>query len=197
MSESLFSAEQIKIPSDLPEIMKNYTKYVIKNQPQDIISASAEYFSRLSKQKSSSPSKRLDKVQLEAFYNKFKSKEKVSQKEITDLAEELHISASVSDILGSFKGDAIPWLNIWSNLLAASTGSLVATIELLADIAGDSGNVSISIVTEVVQYLSLQDKSINADQLSSFLGKLGDTGSKDIGIESLKELAQEEFAKSS
>lgn len=44
MSESLYSAEQIKIPTDLPEIMKNYTKYVIKTQPQDIISASAEYF---------------------------------------------------------------------------------------------------------------------------------------------------------
>lgn len=42
MSESLFSAEQIKIPTDLPEIMKNYTKHVIKTQPQDIISASAE-----------------------------------------------------------------------------------------------------------------------------------------------------------
>ena len=108
MSESLFSAEQIKIPTDLPEIMKNYTKHVIKTQPQDIISASAEYFSRLAKQKSSSPTKRLDRVQLEAFYNKFKSKEKVSQKDITDLADELQISGSLNDILGSFKGDAIP-----------------------------------------------------------------------------------------
>jgi hypothetical protein len=193
MSESLFSAEQIKIPTDLPEIMKNYTKHVIKTQPQDIISASAEYFSRLAKQKSSSPTKRLDRVQLEAFYNKFKSKEKVSQKDITDLADELQISGSVNDILGSFKGDAIPWRKLWSNLLAASTGSLVATIELLADIAGDSGNVSVSIVTEVVQYLSSQDQSINGDKVSSFLSKLSDTGSNDIGIESLKELAKEEF----
>ncbi len=41
-SESLFSAEQIKIPTDLPEIMKNYTKYIIKTQPQDLIAASSE-----------------------------------------------------------------------------------------------------------------------------------------------------------
>jgi len=109
------------------------------------------------------------------------------------LADELQISGSVSDILGSFKGDAIPWLKVWSNLLAASTGSLVATIELLAEIAGDSGNVSVSVVTEVVQYLSSQDQSISGDKVSSFLSKLGDTGSKDIGIESLKELAKEEF----
>ena len=39
---SLFSAEQIKIPSELPEIMKNYTKHIIKTQPLDIISVSAE-----------------------------------------------------------------------------------------------------------------------------------------------------------
>lgn len=132
---------------------------------------------------------------MEAFYNKFKSKEKVSQKEITELAEELHIGSSVNDILGTFKGDGIPWLKVWSNLLAASTGSLVSTIELLADVAGDSGNVSVQIVTDVVQYLSSQDNTINPEKVSSFLGKIGDLGSKDIGIESLKELVQEEFAK--
>ena len=151
----------------------------------------------MSKQKSTLPSKRLDKAQLEAFYNKFKSKEKVSQKEILDLGEELHIGASMSDILGGFKADAIPWLNVWANLLAASAGSLTSTIQLLADVAGDSGNVSVQIVTDVVQYLSSQDKSIDSSQVSSFIGKLGDIGSLEIGIESLKELAQEEFTKAS
>lgn len=95
-SESLFSAEQIKIPADLPEIMKNYTKYIIKTQPQDIIAASSEcvflsvttpldignsfknicrYFGRLSKQKAApSGGKRLSNTQLEAFYAKVRGR---------------------------------------------------------------------------------------------------------------------------
>jgi hypothetical protein len=40
--ETMYCAEQINIPSALPEILKNYTKYVLKNQPIDILTASAE-----------------------------------------------------------------------------------------------------------------------------------------------------------
>ena len=61
----------------------------------------------------------------------------------------------------------------------------------MADVSQDSGSVPVQIVTDVVQYLASQDKSIT--QIDSFIGKLGDTGSTDIGIESLKELAHEEF----
>jgi hypothetical protein len=42
-SGTVFSAEQIKIPADLPQIMKDYTKHIIKTQPQDLIAASAEW----------------------------------------------------------------------------------------------------------------------------------------------------------
>ena len=77
----------------------------------------------MSKQKSTLPTKRLDKTQLEAFYNKFKSKEKVSSKEISDLADEVHIDhAAMSDVLLLFKGEFIPWLKVWATLLAASAG---------------------------------------------------------------------------
>lgn len=39
----IYSAEQIRIPPELPEILKNYAKYIIKNQPQDIVGSSATY----------------------------------------------------------------------------------------------------------------------------------------------------------
>lgn len=43
----LFAAEQISVPEELPGILKNYSKEVIKNNPKDIIEFSAHYFERL------------------------------------------------------------------------------------------------------------------------------------------------------
>jgi hypothetical protein len=39
----IYSAEQIRIPPELPEILKSYAKFIIKNQPEDIIGSSATY----------------------------------------------------------------------------------------------------------------------------------------------------------
>lgn len=41
--DPLYSAEQIQIPPALPEILKNYTKFILKTQPVDILTSSAEY----------------------------------------------------------------------------------------------------------------------------------------------------------
>jgi hypothetical protein len=42
---TIYSSEQIKIPPDMPEILKNYAKFVLKTNPTDIMAASAEYLS--------------------------------------------------------------------------------------------------------------------------------------------------------
>ena len=43
--KAIYSSEQIKIPPDMPEILKNYAKFVLKTNPTDIMAASAEYIS--------------------------------------------------------------------------------------------------------------------------------------------------------
>lgn len=39
----IFCAEQIEVPSQLPEILKNYSKAVIRNNPADIVDFSRKY----------------------------------------------------------------------------------------------------------------------------------------------------------
>lgn len=68
--EPLYSAEQIKIPPDLPEILKNYAKFIIRSCPQDILHSSKDYFTRLALQSSQAQDMRLSNHQLEGFYNK-------------------------------------------------------------------------------------------------------------------------------
>ena len=42
----IFSAEQIVVPEDLPEILKDFSKEVIRNNPADLIKFSRQYFTQ-------------------------------------------------------------------------------------------------------------------------------------------------------
>ncbi len=43
----IFCAEQIEVPETLPDILKNYSKAVIRANPENIISFSRKYFEDL------------------------------------------------------------------------------------------------------------------------------------------------------
>eukprot|EP00614_Pseudopedinella_elastica_P033436 CAMPEP_0172615850 /NCGR_PEP_ID=MMETSP1068-20121228/62547_1 /TAXON_ID=35684 /ORGANISM="Pseudopedinella elastica, Strain CCMP716" /LENGTH=75 /DNA_ID=CAMNT_0013421121 /DNA_START=58 /DNA_END=285 /DNA_ORIENTATION=+ len=43
----IFSAEQIEVHPDLPKLLKDYSKAVIRANPKDLIAFSAEYFRNL------------------------------------------------------------------------------------------------------------------------------------------------------
>lgn len=47
----IFSAEQIVVPDDLPGILKEWTKQVIRKNPDDVLSFSADYFKHQASQK--------------------------------------------------------------------------------------------------------------------------------------------------
>ena len=82
-TEPIYSAEQIRIPAEFPDLLKNYSKFIIRKQPLDIIAASAEcashnhnshslrhsYFNRLNKSGAKDKS-RLSDMQLELLYTK-------------------------------------------------------------------------------------------------------------------------------
>ena len=44
--QRIYCSEQIYVPEDLPNIMKNYSKAVIRAQPADLVQFSLEYFQR-------------------------------------------------------------------------------------------------------------------------------------------------------
>ena len=49
-SQVLYSAEQIRVPQNLPMILKRWTKEAIVRNPPDLISFSAEFFATLAKE---------------------------------------------------------------------------------------------------------------------------------------------------
>ncbi|NXE51146.1 ROP1L protein, partial [Casuarius casuarius] len=49
LPETMFCSQQIKIPPELPDILKQFTKAAIRTQPRDVLQWAAGYFSALSK----------------------------------------------------------------------------------------------------------------------------------------------------
>lgn len=47
--ETMFCAQQINIPPELPDLLKQFTKAAIRTQPHDVLQWSAAYFSALSR----------------------------------------------------------------------------------------------------------------------------------------------------
>ena len=47
----IFCAEQIEVPDALPEILKNYSKAVIRENPENIITFSRKYFEKLKEER--------------------------------------------------------------------------------------------------------------------------------------------------
>jgi hypothetical protein len=48
--EPLYCAEQIQVPDELPDVLKQWTKEVIRANPSNIAEWSAEYFAEKAKQ---------------------------------------------------------------------------------------------------------------------------------------------------
>jgi Ca2+-binding EF-hand superfamily protein len=55
--QRIYCAEQIYVPENLPLIIKNYSKAVIKNHPDDMVQFSMKYFENLLKQRDREPDK--------------------------------------------------------------------------------------------------------------------------------------------
>jgi len=58
--EQMYCAQQIKVPCELPDILKNFTKSAIRTQPPDLLAWSAAYFTALANGQTLPVKKRLE-----------------------------------------------------------------------------------------------------------------------------------------
>ena len=66
----IFSAEQIVVPDEFPGIIKNYTKEVIRNNPENVVTFSRLYFEELLKERGyfDAPNREKVDVRTKEFY---------------------------------------------------------------------------------------------------------------------------------
>ncbi|KAJ3352641.1 Ropporin-1-like protein [Entophlyctis luteolus] len=161
IKEPIYCAEQIKIPADLPDILKNYTKHIIRTQPADIMTCSAEYFARLAKQRTQM-GKKLTNHQLEAFYLKVSKldRDMITRKEIEDACNHASVtSVQVNDVITFVAG--------WT---------LVATIESVCHLLSDNGIVPTGPLMEIITFMSERDPSQDSSKIQNLLKTIGSSG---------------------
>ena len=59
--QRIYCAEQIVVPDELPNILKHYSKAVIKENPSNVISFSAQYFRSLADQQKNKAKDHIEK----------------------------------------------------------------------------------------------------------------------------------------
>jgi hypothetical protein len=62
--------------------------------------------------------------------------------------------------LGNWSTDSIPWIPFFSFLIASAAGSLKATVLKIIRIVENDGLVSIPVVQDAYEFLTMQDKSV-------------------------------------
>lgn len=87
--EQMYCSQQIKIPSTLPDMLKQFTKGAIRTQPPDILAWSAAYFTALAngetlpvKRRLEQPSKGLTPGMLDLVLQQFKGKLEIDLKSV-------------------------------------------------------------------------------------------------------------------
>ena len=73
----IFSAEQIVVQQDLPALLKNYSKEIIRKNPEDVIAFSRQYFEQLLKEQGYFDD-HLDKLQITGKSMLFRKGEKIT-----------------------------------------------------------------------------------------------------------------------
>ena len=185
MHTSMYCAEQIQIPPDMPPILKAYSKEVIRNNPEDIIAFSIEYFKkRLDDPPQSSAGYRVTLSDLhdlqEALAEVLKVQSELKRVDYQTACENLGLSPDVlANILRlGFPNqeviDIYVFMGIASALVSANFDKTIANLfKIFEDEQGQS-KIPTAALINVFTFLSSKDPTIPAENLQKL--KDGATG---------------------
>nr|XP_019942835.1 PREDICTED: ropporin-1-like protein [Paralichthys olivaceus] len=95
LPDTMYCAEQINIPPELPDILKNFTKAAIRTQPKDVLLWSATYFHALCK------GERLP------VKDRFEMTVDSQKTDLMFCAQQIRVPTELPDILQNFTREAI------------------------------------------------------------------------------------------
>eukprot|EP00033_Pygsuia_biforma_P001317 GCRY01001492.1.p1 GENE.GCRY01001492.1~~GCRY01001492.1.p1 ORF type:complete len:210 (+),score=33.58 GCRY01001492.1:118-747(+) len=177
--EPLYCAEQITVPEELPLILKEFTKEVIRVQPKNLIAFSAEYFTKLARSASAgggAVSVELLKQLVEQFSLLDSQKTgTLTQDEIEATCEAVGFPrSSLNEIftLGNF-GGSVPWEDLCVLGCSLVSESLRVTISNIIQAFADiNGEIPLNQLLQYLSYLHTKDSSFSDELIDEFSNQL-------------------------
>ncbi|XP_038179845.1 ropporin-1-like protein [Arvicola amphibius] len=192
LPDTMFCAQQIHIPPELPDILKQFTKAAIRTQPVDVLQWSAGYFSALSR---GDPLPVKDRIEMPV------ATQKTDTGLTQGLLKVLHKQCShkqyveLSDLEKKWKNLCLPVEKLralleldpgddkieWIKFLALGCSSLGGTLNtamknvceiLTADPEGGPAQIPFDTFAYIYQYLTSLDPELPASETETYLATL-------------------------
>ncbi|XP_015271954.1 PREDICTED: ropporin-1-like protein [Gekko japonicus] len=188
----MFCAQQIHVPPELPNIMKQFTKAAIRTQPRDVLQWSYGYFSALANGEPLPVKERVEMPVatqkndsgltpglLKVLHKQLAKKETVALKELQIKWKNLCLPVEqLHDLLrlDNFD-DGVAWMKFFALACSALGGSLVSSMKhaceiLTEDPEGGAARVPYDTFAFLYSYLAGLDEEIPQEKTESFLAAL-------------------------
>ncbi|KAK2565242.1 Ropporin-1-like protein [Acropora cervicornis] len=161
--EPIYCSQQINIPPELPDVLKQFTKAAIRTQPKDVLQWAYAYFDALSKGETP-PLGGKPIIELSSLEEKWKHFSLPKE----TLEELLRI--------GSFP-EELKWLDFLALACSAVSESLTLAMKtvceiLTTDLKGGSARIPFSLFKELYTYLAEIDGEIPKEHVSTVIDHL-------------------------
>ncbi|XP_062842030.1 ropporin-1-like protein [Trichomycterus rosablanca] len=202
LPDTMYCAQQINIPPELPDILKQFTKAAIKTQPHDVLQWAAAYFSALSKGETLPAKDRLEMPVatqrtdlgltpglLKVLHKQLSPKITVTKEELEQRWKGLCLPVEQLDTmlaLGNFDAEA-DWMQFFALCCSALGGTISSALKFACEIltedpAGGAARIPFEMFASLYTYLAQLDGDIPQDQIESFLLSLHGAVAKQNGM---------------
>ncbi|KAB5533289.1 hypothetical protein PHYPO_G00130070 [Pangasianodon hypophthalmus] len=192
LPDRMYCAEQINIPPELPDILKQFTKAAIRTQPPDVLQWSAAYFTALSEGEPLPVKDRLEisgKTQktdnaltpglLKVLHKQLSSKKNVGKEELEQKWKGLCLPAEQLDTLltlGNFSTE-VDWMHFFALGCSALGGTIISALKFACEILsedpeGGAARIPFDTFVGLYTYLAQLDGDIPQHEIDSFLSSL-------------------------
>uniref|UniRef100_A0A3B1J7Z3 Ropporin-1-like protein n=2 Tax=Astyanax mexicanus TaxID=7994 RepID=A0A3B1J7Z3_ASTMX len=187
--DTMYCSQQINIPPELPDILKQFTKAAIRTQPPDVLQWAATYFSALSKGETLPVKDRLEMPVatqktdtgltpglLKVLHKQLSPKEPVMKEELLKKWKGLCLPVEQLNTLldlGNFD-EQIDWMGFFALSCSALGGTIISALKhaceiLTEDPEGGAARIPFDTFVTLYTYLAKLDEDIPQDQIDSFL----------------------------
>ncbi|KAM9839677.1 ropporin-1-like protein [Aulostomus maculatus] len=190
--DTMYCSQQIRIPPELPDILKNFTKAAIRSQPKDLLLWSAEYFGALSKRENmpvknrleltvatQKTSTRLTAGLLKNLHDQLSCGQTCSKEELQQKWKGLHLPEEQLETLLSLAGFSsdVDWMEFFALGCSALGGTLTSSLKFACEILtedeeGGAASIPFSTFTRLYTYLAHLDGDLPQSHIDNCLGSL-------------------------
>uniref|UniRef100_A0A7S0WFF6 RIIa domain-containing protein n=1 Tax=Pyramimonas obovata TaxID=1411642 RepID=A0A7S0WFF6_9CHLO len=191
--EPIYCAEQIVVPPDLADILKAYTKEVVRRQPEDLLEFSAIYFANLANV-SGGPADSVvppSLAELRQVYGMVKEVGLVDLQEFVNLCSQAGVASSTLDAmfrLGDFTAEMVDPKDPLVLLLTMTDSTFLGVVSALFEVFGDEGKLGCGEFVTLFQFMASKDSSMDPSFIESVATSMQESGMEALTMDEFSAL---------